>query len=50
MDVADECLPLQPLMTRPNSAQTLAQVTSQSWPVKMARGVVKPADNTKLAF
>lgn len=27
-------------MTRPSSAHTLAQVTSQSWPVRMARGVV----------
>lgn len=34
-------------MTRPNSAQTLAQVTSQSWPVKMARGVVKSAETTQ---
>lgn len=32
--------PLQPLMTRPSSAHTLAHVTSQSWPVRMARGVV----------
>lgn len=39
--------PLQPLMTRPNSAHTLAQVTSQSWPVRMALGVVKSAGKTQ---
>lgn len=39
--------PLQPLMTRPSSAQTLAQVTSQSWPVKMARGVVNSPEITQ---
>ena len=33
-------LPLEPLNTRPSSAQTAAQVTSQSWPVRMARGAV----------
>jgi len=27
-------------MTTPSSAHTLALVTSQSWPVRMARGVV----------
>lgn len=40
-------LPLQPLMTRPSSAHTLAHVTSQSWPVKMARGVVNSAGKTQ---
>lgn len=39
--------PLQPLMTRPSSAHTLAHVTSQSWPVKMARGVVNSARKTQ---
>lgn len=34
-------------MTRPSSAHTLAHVTSQSWPVRMARGVTNSAGKTQ---
>lgn len=38
---------MEPLITKPSSAQTVAQVISQSWPVRIARGVANSSVKIK---